>query len=86
MDEPSSPPEVTPQTLREWRERSGLSVRQAAKLLGVSPGEVSRWENGLRPITGPAMQLVRLFVAGAVVGLAQVALEEWTKARQRKRS
>lgn len=32
--------------LRELRERHGLSQRQVAKSLNVSPGAVARWESG----------------------------------------
>ncbi len=32
--------------LRELRERRGLSQRQVAKSLNVSPGAVARWESG----------------------------------------
>lgn len=42
--------------LTEWRERKNLRPIDAAKLLGVTIGMWSRWENGLRPV--PATRLI----------------------------
>jgi DNA-binding transcriptional regulator YiaG len=41
---------VTPQELKAWRKQNGYSQSQLAKVLGVIPFSVSRWERGLREI------------------------------------
>lgn len=37
---------MTPQELREARERAGLTLARLAGILGVSHRTVKRWENG----------------------------------------
>jgi transcriptional regulator with XRE-family HTH domain len=46
------PPEVR----RLLRTRSGITVRQLAAAIGVSPAAVSRWETGLRTPRGGALE------------------------------
>lgn len=41
---------MTPEQLREWRERHGWSLRQMADRLGVNYSAVSRWEQGKRRV------------------------------------
>jgi len=35
-------------TLREWREKKGLTMVELARMLGVDKSAVSRWESGER--------------------------------------
>jgi len=35
-------------TLREWREKKGLTVTELARILEADKSAVSRWENGER--------------------------------------
>lgn len=39
---------------RQLRERAGLSLREAARLIDVTPSTLSRWERGTRPQRGDA--------------------------------
>jgi len=41
---------VTPEELRSWRKRNGFSQGKLAKVLGVAPQTVHRWETGRREI------------------------------------
>lgn len=41
---------VTPEELRTARQSFGLSQEALAKLMGISPNTVARWERGERPI------------------------------------
>jgi DNA-binding XRE family transcriptional regulator len=43
-------PDVKPETLKEWRERLGLSQEQLAEKLKVARNTINRWENGKRAI------------------------------------
>lgn len=49
---------VGPQGFRWLRRESGLEAKQLAALLDVSPGTVSRWENGKKPLERRAVALV----------------------------
>jgi DNA-binding transcriptional regulator YiaG len=49
---------VGPRGFRWLRGRAGLESRQLAALLDVSPGTVSRWENGKKPLERRAVALV----------------------------
>ena len=35
------------QSIRDYRERNGVSQRQLADALGISPQAVSKWEHGV---------------------------------------
>lgn len=48
--------------LYRWRARAGLTQRQVGELLGVTAGQVSRWERGLDRI--PRRYLEQLGTAG----------------------
>ena len=37
---------------RQLREQAGLSLREAARLIGLTPSTLSRWERGARPQRG----------------------------------
>ena len=39
---------------RQLREQAGLSLREAARILDVTPSTLSRWERGARPQRGDA--------------------------------
>ncbi len=41
---------MTPKELKVWRKQNGYSQSQLAKVLGVIPLTVSRWELGVREI------------------------------------
>jgi transcriptional regulator with XRE-family HTH domain len=41
---------MTPNNLKKWRNKTGYSQSQLAKVLGVIPLTVSRWERGVREI------------------------------------
>ena len=41
---------MTPKDLRAWRTRTGYSQGKLAKVLGVIPLTISRWERGEREI------------------------------------
>ncbi len=53
-----SPPEI--RFLRKWLGHSGEDL---ARLMGVTPEQVSRWENGKRNMGAPADRLLRMLVA-----------------------
>ena len=42
--------QMKPDDLKKWRKRNGYSQPQLAKVLGVIPLTVSRWERGVREI------------------------------------
>lgn len=47
--------------LRELREEQGLSQTDVARVVGVAPSQVSRWESGVSRPRGPhAIVLLRL--------------------------
>lgn len=50
---------MTPADVRALRERLGLTPAQFARLLGVHPSTVSRWESGRRYPTGGAIPAMR---------------------------
>lgn len=52
------PPEI--KFLRKWLGHSGEDL---AELMGVTPEQVSRWENGKRDMGAPADCLLRILVA-----------------------
>lgn len=46
-----NPNDMTAKELKLWRKRTGYSQGKLAKVLGVTPLTVSRWERGERRIT-----------------------------------
>lgn len=38
-----------PKRLKKYREKSGLTLRETAKMIGKSPGQLSLWERGINP-------------------------------------
>lgn len=49
---------MTNKQFREALKRQGMSQGQAAVFLRVTPGAVSLWANGKRPIPGPVAVLL----------------------------
>jgi len=52
-------PAMTPEEFRELLESAGLTIREAADLLGVSNPTVSRWQTGKTPIGNSSAKLIR---------------------------
>lgn len=52
--------------LKRLREKLGLSQRELAKELGVTPGAVALWETGARSLSGPVTRLIDLYESGAI--------------------
>ena len=58
---------VTGPELRRIRLDKGLTLRQLARLLRIeSLTSVHRWEQGLRPISGPVSLLMEMIDAGTL--------------------
>lgn len=55
---------MTPQEVRELRQRLGLTQYQLSQEVGVQPIEVSRWERGHRTPSGSALRLLQLLAGG----------------------
>lgn len=51
---------------RAVREKTGLSQRQFAVLIGVSKRTLENWEQGRRKPTGPARALLKVFDADPI--------------------
>jgi transcriptional regulator with XRE-family HTH domain len=49
---------MTPAALTSTLQRLGLSQAECARLLGVTPGAVTRWAKGNRPVPGPVVRLL----------------------------
>jgi len=67
---------MTPEELKAWRGRMGLSQKAAAEELNVSVATFSDWERGKSRDTGKYIGPTRL------VELATIALESAAKARR----
>lgn len=52
--------------IRFLRQVMGLKAQSLAEVLGVTPSQISRWENGAVPISGLADRLFRMVVAAHV--------------------
>lgn len=48
--------------IRSAREAVGLTQRELADRLGVSPRTISHWETGMAPRPGPKLRRVRAFI------------------------
>jgi transcriptional regulator with XRE-family HTH domain len=70
---------MTPDEVRKARERLGLTQTRLGEILelqGDSKGDtVRKWENGRRPISGPARVAIRLLLERAGMGPAFPPLE-----------
>ena len=52
--------EVTPQSIRETRQKYNLTQNEFAQLLDVSPRTLQNWEQGRREPEGPAKVLLKV--------------------------
>lgn len=62
----AKPSRLMPGELRFLRQVMGLKAQSLAEVLGVTPSQISRWENGAVPISGLADRLFRMVVAAHV--------------------
>lgn len=69
---------MTPNRIRSWRLRLGLTQADAAALIGVSPAGWRKWEAADRGIPPPVERLLRL--VESLPG-AREALEQMAKVR-----
>ena len=53
---------ATPESIRQFRERWGMTQPKLALALGLSPQTISRWERGVQVIANP--RLVHLGMRG----------------------
>lgn len=51
---------MTPQTIRQTRERHALSVGEAARMVQVTDRTWRRWEDGTRKMPGGAWELFQM--------------------------
>ncbi len=54
---------LAPSEVRHLRKSIGLRAQELAETIGVTPTQVSRWENGVAPISALADRLLRMLVA-----------------------
>jgi DNA-binding transcriptional regulator YiaG len=70
-------PKITPRTIREWREREGITQVEAAERLNVSQQTYSSWERGAAYPRAAAELVVILAVGGFLTGALSEALDQW---------
>ncbi len=51
---------IEPARVKSIRAKLGLSQTQFSRLIGVPPGTLRNWEQGVRRPTGPALALLRV--------------------------
>lgn len=51
---------MNPTDFQSTLQRLGISQAEAARLLGVTPGAVTRWAQGARAVPGPVARLLWL--------------------------
>lgn len=61
-------PTITPEAIREFREKKGLSQQQLASMLNVGVASLSRWENGTKLPSGPAAAILAALIGGTGTG------------------
>lgn len=66
--------ELSPEKIREFRIRKGLSQEKLAAMLGVSTSTVIRWEQGSSAPTGTASVVLAAIAAGVVGPAAVIGL------------
>ncbi len=62
--------QMSPERIRELREREKVSQAVFARYLNVSPGLVSQWERGLKKPDGPSMKLLSLVARKGLQAIA----------------
>jgi len=67
--DPSSPTTSPGERLRACRRRAGLSQERLARLLGIDPSTLSRWERNLRDPTGRYARLAVTFLGHCERGI-----------------
>ena len=60
-------------TLQFCRKTLGLQSAQLARMLGIEPETLSRWERGKRPIPLGAMAIVHALVSKAATGKSNIS-------------
>jgi len=55
--------DVTPETIKAYREKRNWAQPQMAEALGVSQAQVSRLEKGVATAEGPTLKLLELMFA-----------------------
>jgi putative transcriptional regulator len=61
---------LTPQEIRELREREGASQAVFARYLNVSTGLISQWERGEKHPQGASLKLLALIAKNGLKGVA----------------
>ena len=61
---------LTPEEIRDLREREGASQAVFARYLNVSTGLVSQWERGEKHPQGPSLKLLALVAKNGLNGVA----------------
>ena len=67
---------MTPADLRAWQSHMGISGREAARRLGVSPGTYQDWVTGKSRTTGKPITLPPLL--GYACAALAAGLSTWT--------
>ena len=57
-----TPNSITPQTIKDIRNRLGMTQKEFAEFAGVSKPTVERWEMGPKDITGPIVLLQQIIM------------------------
>jgi putative transcriptional regulator len=61
---------LTPEEIRDLREREGVSQAVFARYLNVTTGLVSQWERGEKHPQGPSLKLLALVAKNGLNGVA----------------
>jgi putative transcriptional regulator len=61
---------LTPEEIRDLREREGASQAVFARYLNVTTGLVSQWERGEKHPQGPSLKLLALVAKNGLNGVA----------------
>jgi putative transcriptional regulator len=61
---------LTPEEIRDLREREGASQAVFARYLNVTTGRVSQWERGEKHPQGPSLKLLALVAKNGLSGVA----------------
>jgi transcriptional regulator with XRE-family HTH domain len=66
--DPSAPSASLGERLKAWRHRAGLPQDRFARLIGIDPATLSRWERNLRVPAGRCVRLVENFLKRFALG------------------